>query len=285
MLSTERFIQDCLRIRSLSPLVHNITNYVAMNPAANALLALGASPLMSFYPGEMEEISLISDALTVNIGCLDTQQMEAMRMAAASASKYGKPWILDPVGVGASRVRRDICKELIGLRPAVIRGNASEIACLASVCIPPSHSVSGSRPASSQSCTGPLSSRGVDSTMSSDDVVEAAKSLAKASGAVVSMSGATDYITDGQRVECIRNGDSIMSRVTVMGCIATAVTGAFAAVNDDMLSAALHAMAFCGVAGEKAAGRSAGGTGTFAVKYMDALSTFDPCSDSVLIRQ
>lgn len=265
MISTEKFIQDCLLVRSQSPLVHNITNYVAMNFAANSLLAVGASPLMSFYAGEMEEIVGIASALTINIGCLDENEMEGMRIAAATADRLHKPWVLDPVGAGASTARTQICKELIGFHPTIIRGNASEIACLAGVCVE--------------------KSRGVDSSMASDDVVEAAKALAKASGAIVSMSGATDYITDGERVETLRNGDPIMSKVTVMGCSATAVTGAFAAVDSDPFTAALNAMALWGVAGEKAAAVSAGGTGTFAVKFMDALSTSDAAADALLIRQ
>lgn len=265
MISTEKFIQDCLLVRSQSPLVHNITNYVAMNYAANALLAVGASPLMSFYEKEMDEIVSIASAVTINIGCLDDNEIAGMLAAAKAAAKYGKPWVLDPVGAGASTARTQICKDLIALKPTIIRGNASEIACLAGVCVE--------------------KSRGVDSSMASDDVVEAAKALAKASGSVVSMSGATDYITDGERVESLKNGDPIMSKVTVMGCSATAVTGAFAAVDSDPLEAALNAMAIWGVAGEKAAKLSGGATGTFAMKFMDMLSTSDPKEDALLIRQ
>ena len=265
MISTEKFIQDCLLVRSQSPLVHNITNYVAMNFAANALLAVGASPLMSFYPKEMDEIESIASAVTINIGCLDDQLIEAAKAAAAAANKYGKPWVLDPVGAGASAARTNTCKELIALRPTIIRGNASEIACLAGACAAPS--------------------RGVDSSMSSNDALDAAIALAKASGSVVSMSGATDYITDGTRVEALNNGDPIMSRVTVMGCSATAVTGAFAAVDSDPFTAALNAMAMWGVEGQKAAAISGGATGTFAVKFMDMLSTYDPKEDALLIRQ
>ena len=53
MFNLQSFTEDCLSIREQSPLVHNITNYVAMNIAANALLAIGASPLMSFCKEEM----------------------------------------------------------------------------------------------------------------------------------------------------------------------------------------------------------------------------------------
>lgn len=264
MLDKQKFISDCLAVRAQSPLVHNITNYVAMNFAANSLLAVGASPLMSFYPKEMDDIVKIASALTINIGCLDDQQIEAMKLAAEAAARYGKPWVLDPVGAGASGARTRLCQELVALKPTIIRGNASEIAALAGACT--------------------AASRGVDSSMATDDAVEAAVALARQSGSVVSMSGATDYITDGYRIETLRNGDPIMSRVTVMGCSATAVTGAFAAVSTPF-DAALNAMAMWGVEGQKAAALCGGATGTFAVKFMDMLSTYDPAADAELILQ
>ena len=144
-----------------------------MNINANALLAIGASPLMSFCPEEMEEIVRISSALVVNIGCLDRQEIEAMEIAAASAHCLGKPWVLDPVGAGASNIRTQTALSLIrDSHPTVIRGNASEILCLA-----------GEQ----------INSRGVDSSALSSDAVEGAKALALSSGAVVSVSGPVDY--------------------------------------------------------------------------------------------
>lgn len=226
-----------------------------MNFTANALLATGASPLMSFFKEEMEEMVGVAAALTVNIGCLDAEEIAGMKVAAATACRLGKPWVLDPVGVGASKVRTGTALEMIrSYHPSVIRGNASEIMCLA-----------GEQ----------ISSKGVDSSNSSSDAVLAAKSLAQASGAVVSVSGAVDYITDGTKVESIANGSPLMAKVTAMGCTATAITGAFVAVDSDPFTAALNAMALMGVAGEMAAGRSRG-TGSFAVEFLDALSNFEP---------
>jgi len=258
----DSFVRDCLEIRKQSPVVHNITNYVAMNFSANALLAVGASPLMSFCEEEMDELVSICGALVINIGCLDKEQIRAMRIAAEAAAKYGKPWVLDPVGVGASKLRMDVCRELAyGCRPSVIRGNASEIAALAGMCT--------------------ASSRGVDSSMDSSDAVAAAISLASATGSIVSMSGPTDYITDGKNVEKLTYGDPVMPRVTATGCTASSLTGAFLAIDEDHFSAALNAMMLMGLAGQKAASLSDGGTGTFAVLFMDALSRFDPVAELV----
>ena len=113
------------------PIIHCITNYVAMNFTANAILAVGARPLMSFCPDEMDEIVAGSDALLVNIGCLDHQQIEAMKLAVEAAARYGRPWVLDPVGAQFTKLRHDTCRQLIGINPpAIIKGNTSEIAAL-----------------------------------------------------------------------------------------------------------------------------------------------------------
>ena len=264
MIDLNQFKIDCANVRKQSPLTHCITNYVAMEINANALLAIGASPLMSFAPEEMDEIVRISNALVINIGCLDRHEIEGMKAAAEAAVKYGKPWVLDPVGACASRLRTETALELIKeWHPTVIRGNASEIMVLA-----------GSS----------IVSKGVDSNNSSSDALDGAKALAAITGSVVSISGATDYITDGYRVETICNGHPIMSKVTAMGCTASAITGAFAAVSRSPFEAALHAMAVMGVAGDIAAAKCKG-TGSMGVEFIDALSNFDAEANAKLIRQ
>ena len=263
MSTSDSFVRDCASVREKSPLVHCITNYVAMSINANALLAVGASPLMSFCPEEMEEIVGISSALVVNIGCLDSQEIEAMKIAAATALRLGKPWVLDPVGAGASRIRTQTALDLIrDCLPTVIRGNASEILCLA-----------GEQ----------ITSRGVDSSALSSDAVEGAKALAQSSGAVVSVSGPVDYITDGETVLTIANGHPLMSRITAMGCTASVITGAFIAAGENTLEAARNAMALMGIAGERAAARCAG-TGSMEMHFIDELSTFDPSDYAGSIR-
>ena len=260
----EKFTDDCRLIRQTAPLIHNITNYVAMDFSANALLAVGASPLMSSEPAEMEDISAISSVLAINIGCLEQAQIEAMRMAAEAANRSGKPWVLDPVGAGASRLRTGTAMELLDrFRPSVVRGNASEILAL---------------------CGVPSRSRGVDSKDSGIDALEYAKGLAVKYGTVVSISGAIDYITDGQKVVAISNGSPMMPSVTAMGCTATALTAAFLAVDKDALSAASCAMAFMGVAGETAAARCAG-PGSLKVEFIDTLYNLKPEEAEKLIRQ
>lgn len=242
--------QDVTTIRERAPLVLNITNYVVMNTTANALLALGASPVMAHAIEEVEEMVGLAQALVINIGTLSSPWIAAMVAAGKEAGRRGIPVVLDPVGAGATRFRTDTALRLIAeARPTIIRGNASEIRSLVR---------SGA------------ATKGVDSTYGTDEVADEARALARSAGCVVSVSGAVDLIVDADRVSRVANGDPIMTRVTGMGCTASALTGAFAAVNPSPRDAAEHAMAVMGVAGELAAAR-ADGPGSFQMHFLDAL--------------
>jgi hydroxyethylthiazole kinase len=240
-------------IRRTGPLVHNITNYVVMNNTANALLALGASPAMVHAADEVEEFVGISRALVVNIGTLSAPWVAAMRAAADRAGKLGVPWALDPVGVGATTFRNAVAADLAARGPAVIRGNASEILALAGT---------GAR------------TKGVDSAHGTDAAIDAARELARRTGATVAVTGATDYVTDGERLAALSNGHPLMAKVTGMGCTATAIVGAFLAVERDAFGAAVQGLTALGVAGETAAERSPG-PGSLQVQLLDALHLLD----------
>jgi len=265
MIDIEQFSIDCSGIREQSPLIHCITNYVAMEFNANALLAVGASPIMSFCEEEMDEIVSHSSAVLINIGCLDRFQMAGMKRALKVARMLDIPWVLDPVGVGVSRFRLECCSALIDIcPPAVIRGNASEILSLsgADVC-----------------------EHGVDSGEGGADVLDAALRLASDVGCIVSVSGTVDHITDGLTVENIANGSPLMTRVTAMGCTASAITAAFVSVSEGRyLDAALGAMAMMGTAGERAASRCSG-TGSLKELFVDELSNYEPSVMKELIRE
>ncbi len=242
---------ECLtRIRERKPLVHNITNYVVMNTTANALLALGASPVMAHAAEEVAGLAAAAGALVINIGTLSPAWVESMRIAMRSAAGAGRPIVFDPVGAGATAYRTDSCLRLIEeTPPSIIRGNASEIRALAG--------------ASS-------AAKGVDSSDASETALESARSLAARYGCVAVVSGATDLVVSSGRIARVSNGHPMMPRVTGLGCAATALTGAFAAVNPSLPHAAAHAMAVMGIAGELAAQESPG-PGTFQVKFLDAL--------------
>ena len=198
-------------LRARTPLVHSITNLVVTNSTANALLALGASPAMVEGGEEVEEFAAVAGALVINLGTMDEARAQAMRLAAAAARTAGTPWILDPVAVGVLSYRSRIAVELLQHGPAVVRGNASEI-----------RAIAGMLGIADQAGGG----RGVDSTLQSDAAREAAGALARHLHCVVVVSGAVDYVTDGAITAAISNGDAMMSRVTGLGCTATALIGA-----------------------------------------------------------
>ena len=251
MINTVKLKENFRAVREQSPLVHNITNYVAMNFSANALLAAGASPVMAHSADEVKDMALMAGALVINIGTLDSKWVEAMLIAGKTKHDAGGIVVLDPVGVGATPYRTETAWRIIEeCHPDIIRGNASEIMAL---------------------LNADIKSKGVDSSCSSSDAVESAVKLAERTGAVVVISGETDYITDGQRIETITNGSRMMPYVTAMGCTASSMVGAFAAVNPlELLDASLHAMALMGVAGEIAAKQS-DGPGSLQIKFLDIL--------------
>ena len=245
------------RLRQAGPLVHCITNYVAMDVTANALLAIGASPAMVHAGDEVEEFVSISSALVVNIGTLSPPWVESMERAADRAVALGTPWVLDPVGTGATAYRTRTARQLAGRGPSVIRGNASEILSLAG-------EVGGTR--------------GVDSTRGADEASGVARELARGLGCVVAVTGATDYVTDGTRTLAVEHGHPMMTRVTALGCALTGVTGAFLAVEPEPLLASAYALALFGLAGELAASGSIG-PGTLRVRLMDALHVLDTVAE------
>ena len=73
------------RVRERSPLVQNITNYVAMDVTANALLAFGASPAMVHAEEEVADFVAIASSLVVNIGTLSPVWVKAMVRAVEAA--------------------------------------------------------------------------------------------------------------------------------------------------------------------------------------------------------
>jgi hydroxyethylthiazole kinase len=243
------------RIREEKPLVHNITNYVVMNFTANTLLAMGASPVMAHAPNEVEEMVSLARALVINIGTLSDPWIEAMLLAGRTANAKGLPIVFDPVGSGATSLRTRTTRRIVQeLKPAIIRGNASEILSIGS--------------------SGTVT-KGVDSLHDVDQVAEMAKATARQTGSVVAVTGKVDLITDGTRVMRCRNGHALMGRVTGTGCAATATIAAFAAVTPNALEAAAAGLAFFGLAGEMAADKSQS-PGSFMIALIDALYNMTP---------
>ncbi|WP_339758239.1 hydroxyethylthiazole kinase [uncultured Hoeflea sp.] len=241
-------------LRAEPPLVQCITNYVAMNIAANVLLAAGASPAMVSDAEEAGEFAGIAGALTVNIGTLSPPFVDGMRAAIAGAEAAGRPWVLDPVACQATTYRRRVSAELAAQRPAIIRGNASEILALAG-----------------EESRG----QGVDGRDAVETAEDGARRLALQTGAVVAVTGEVDFVTDGNRHARVEGGSVFMPINTAMGCSLTCLCGAYAAVADDPFDAAIAALAHFAVAGRHAH-EGATGPGSFAPRFLDALHAVTP---------
>jgi hydroxyethylthiazole kinase len=246
----DRSVPAVLRqVGERQPLVHCLTNIVVAQFTANVLLAVGASPAMVENAVESGPFATVAAAVLVNLGTLSAEREVAMHDAASAAHEHGRPWVFDPVAVGALTHRTTFAGELLALHPAVVRANASEVMSLAG---------SGA------------SGRGVDSLARSEEAIDAAIELARARGCVVAVSGAVDYVTDGKDVVEVAGGSRLLTRITGTGCALGALVAAFVAVERDVLLATAAASAVFKTAGEAAA-RDEPGPGTFAVGLLDQL--------------
>lgn len=267
-LSATDVWSDVLAVRERSPLVHSITNLVVINFNANVLLASGASPVMAHAREEVTDMVGIAQALVLNIGTLDPYWIESMRLALVAAAKRGIPVVLDPVGAGATPYRNQSIELLLATAgPTVIRGNGSEIM-----------SVAGSA----------VQTRGVDSSAGANDALGAARALVQRTGGVVCVSGETDHILDQQqRAARLSNGHVWMTKITGVGCSATALIGAFCAVQPDAWRATVSAMAYLGVVGEVAAEKAIAkgqGVGSMQAGLLDELQLLDQATFTQRLR-
>lgn len=261
-LTSSELWSDVVALREHSPLVHCITNLVVINFNANTLLAAGASPVMAHAHEEVTDMAGIAQALVLNIGTLDPYWIESMRLALLAASARGIPVVLDPVGAGATRYRNESIELLLTTSaPTVVRGNGSEIMSVAGAAV---------------------QTRGVDSSAGAHDALGAAQALVQRTQGVVCVSGETDHVLDiNRRWARLSNGHPWMTRVTGVGCSATALIGAFCAVQPDAWRATVAAMALLGVAGEVAAEKMLArglGVGSMQMALLDELQLLDQVS-------
>ncbi|WP_433915036.1 hydroxyethylthiazole kinase [Methanobrevibacter woesei] len=253
-------------VRKNNPLTHCITNSVTINDCANAVLAIGGSPIMAEDEEEMEEVVEIADVLVINIGKLSKEQIKAMNVSAAHATKTNTPIVLDPVGAGISQLRNNTIKYLVeNNNITAIRGNISEIKAIANI-------------------IGLLNTesaaKGVD--VSEDDIISRdnleingnlVKELAKKLDTVVIASGPLDIISNGETTIVLDNGDEMMPLITGSGCMLTSIVGSCVAVNDPFEGSILASIAMS-LAGEKAreqVDENNLGTGSFRTFLIDYL--------------
>lgn len=251
----ELIAKDLELIRERRPLIHSITNLVVMNETANAILCLGALPIMAHAKEEVEEMVGVAGALVLNIGTLEPDWVDAMELAGRRANELGIPVILDPVGAGATRLRTESSRRLIeNVKISIVRGNAAEVSTLAGL---------------------KAEIRGVES-IGSEMNEDVAKEFAASIGCTVAITGAVDIVSDGKRSAKIANGDVMLSRVVGTGCISNTIVASFAAVDSDPFTAAVGGLVAIGIAGELAAEIAPEKPGTFHVELYNALYALTP---------
>lgn len=249
LLPGHRAVLSLQQLRNISPLVHCMTNDVVQSFTANVLLAIGAAPAMVIEAQEAAQFSPVADALLVNIGTLTADRRDAMLAAIHAANESATPWVLDPVAVGGLTFRTQFAHQVLALKPAAIRGNASEILALAG-----EHS----------------GGRGVDSTDDAFSALPAAQALARLTGAIVAVTGERDYITDGENSWSVAGGGILMTRVVGTGCALSAVVSACCSLPGSRLDNVAAACQFMKFAGQQAISASCG-PGSFIPAFLDAL--------------
>ena len=238
-------------VRSTTPLVHCITNYVTVNDCANALLACGGSPIMADDENDAPAITQICGGLVLNIGTLNARTVATMHKAGKVAGELGHTIVLDPVGAGASAMRTETAAALIDELPiTVVRGNMSEIKALTGAA---------------------AATRGVDANpddaVTDENLAEVAaivRELAAKLGCVVAVTGAIDLVA---------NGRPIMGKITGTGCMLDTIIAAYVVANPEhALEATAAAIAGWGLAGEVAEGRMGelDGNASFRTYLIDA---------------
>lgn len=234
-------------LRNKAPLIHCITNTVSVNDCANALLAIGAKPIMAEHPLEVYDITRAALALLINLGTISDTKIEAMKNAVKSARDNKIPYIIDCVGISSSRVRYDAFKEITSiLTPDVIKGNASEIKTLV---------------------TDELIMNGVDSasTLNDNEILELSKSL----NSTIFVTGECDRIALDDKVNYIRGGSKMLRLVTGTGCMLGAICAAMLSVTDSITACTVASRI---ISTSDSLSNKTNGTGTFRVELMDNIS-------------
>lgn len=259
-MEKKKIVSIINEVRKNVPLVHNITNYVTVNDCANAVLAIGASPIMADDIKEAADIAGISKALVINIGTLNQRTVESMVAAGKKANEIGIPVVFDPVGAGASAFRNETTERIMKeVKVDIVRANLSEMSFIAGL---------------------EVTTKGVDSSEEdmSNDAVWVSKEVAKKYNCVAAITGKEDVVSDGNRVAKLSNGVALLSKVTGTGCMTSSLVGSFAGAaymnkEYDYFQAACAGISSMSIAGEIAYEKSANeGTGSFHISIINALS-------------
>lgn len=264
-------VADCFfRIRDARPLVHQISNYVSVNDQANITLAAGASPIMAEHPEELAEIMKNANSLLLNTGTINRDREAVLLQAARLASQYGLAVVLDPVGVAASSVRRELTYKILDTGCVnVIKGNLAEIKTLFK-----------------WSKEKVICSSGVDSfeeiqVKDEPGLSAILQGISREYNLVVAITGKEDILVKGERLLKLANGVPALQSISGSGCMTASLIASCLAVEEDSLLAAITGIAVIGICGELADTKSSG-PGSFRINLIDEL--YNLKKDSIIKR-
>lgn len=253
----EEFKSVFLKVSQDSPMIHHITNNVVKGFSANITLAVGASPIMSEDASEMAELANYNGALVLNMGTASKSAWPDYCAAVVASNARGVPVVFDPVGAGATSLRRETSRLIVSSGYCdIIKGNELEI-----------RTVYGDN----------VQQRGVDSSRapSADPLASAriVKALARRERNIVVMTGVVDYVSDGNHTFSLSDGHYYQSDVTGTGCSLGSVIAACVSVNKyRILVAVLAAVSGYNAAARIAAGNDGvEGPGSWQPMFLDRL--------------
>ncbi|OAX79175.1 hydroxyethylthiazole kinase [Emergomyces africanus] len=214
---------------------------------------------MSGYGPEAVDLAKNGGSLLINMGTLNNESIDNYLQALRAYNAKGNPVVFDPVGAGATDIRREAAKHLLaGGYFDLIKGNESELI-----------QVYGKIPGRGRQA-------GVDSgpsTLNSKEKAQLVKDLSRRERNVVLLTGTVDYLSDGERTLAIGNGHELLSCITGTGCIIGTMAASFLAVHrSDKLLAVLSSLLTLEIAAERAAVKDGvNGPGTFLPALIDEL--------------
>lgn len=251
-------------VRTISPVVHHLTNWVTIYDCAQVVKSFGASPVMAHAPEEVADMAGIASALVLNIGTLTAEFIESMKIAAVAANRKEIPVVLDVCGAGATHFRNKKCFELLdAAKINIIKGNSSEIARIAG---------------------RDVHTRGVDATDVRGDLLEIAAFLAKEKNCTVVITGKEDIVADTKIIYVVKNGHEMMSHVVGTGCMAASVIGTFAGASPGDITAAAAAGLGCFEIAAELSMMKSGGPGSFKQHLFDCIFNLDKEDVDSMIR-
>lgn len=251
-----QIIETIEKVKETNPMAGSITNSVTINLVANTQIAVGGAAAMVYLPDEGEFLAKAGGATYINLGTMLPIYEETLPMVVKTLKKADKPWVLDPVAIGIGSLRTKMLNLFKDYKPAIIKGNASEIIALAGL-----WSLEGG--------TEESQVRGVDSTNQVDEAKAAAISLAKWTEGAVIVSGEVDLVTDGKIVASSYGGSHFLGKITGGGCALGGAAAVYLTSGSSFI-AALTAVSAFNVAGKRAE-KKTDAPASFQIDFLDEL--------------